>query len=580
MGASLPQHGELAADDGADVAGGVDRLHLEDVLAGLQLLVGLRRLAPSEGLLVELALEARTGLVRIELELGRGAGRLRLRCLRDPGLRWRAVGRRGEEGRLRRWRWRRRGGRRRWCRRVGRRGRRLTQPGSAATQGLGRGDHRPFRLGRVGRFPLPAAVSGRFPEEAGQLARFDARLAEDADPRPRFGGAACLDLGRSGDFRPFQPVRVPFGAVERPQRDEVDPVAAAVVAADFVAAVFDSEDLDRRIAGVEDRVFGFRGVAADPVAADVDRRGRVDFDTRLASAEDFVAEDLVVWILQNDAGVLAAFNEIALDEAAVGRPLGEDPAGTALERVADDLGADEAVFDADAVFAHPHAVVADLGARQWVAEDFPAGEDTDARRRGARGAAWGAADRIAGDEQVVAVFAVDAIFAAADEVGVAGFRSPDEDAVGAPGEDPVLRVAFVGDVVDRFGPSRIEADVVAVDRGRAAGGRLALTDVACQVDAPAGCGGDHVAAAVAAGAAQRRTGDRRADLAGGPLDVEPDPAEGDDVAIGDGAAADRRLVGARVEEDPGAGAAPVDPVQPDPDPGAGGGEPGALAERP
>src|ERR1700709_1992736 len=60
----------------------------------------------------------------------------------------------------------------------------------------------------------------------------------------------------------------------------------------------------------------------------------------------------------------------------------------------------------------------------------------------------------------------------------------------------------------------------------------------------------------------------------------PAPAEGDDVAIGDGAAADRRLVGARVEEDPGAGAAPVDPVQPDPDPVAGGVEPGARAAHP
>src|SRR5262245_2387261 len=43
---------------GIFIAGHIDRPHLEDVLAGLQLLVLLRRLTALEGLLVELAFEA------------------------------------------------------------------------------------------------------------------------------------------------------------------------------------------------------------------------------------------------------------------------------------------------------------------------------------------------------------------------------------------------------------------------------------------------------------------------------------------------------------------------------------------
>src|SRR3954451_5639370 len=76
-----------------DVAGLVDRPHLEDVLARLQLLVLLRRLAALERLLVELAFEARARLAGGELELDRGRVGLRLGALDDLGLRGRAVGR-------------------------------------------------------------------------------------------------------------------------------------------------------------------------------------------------------------------------------------------------------------------------------------------------------------------------------------------------------------------------------------------------------------------------------------------------------------------------------------------------------
>src|SRR5688500_7175232 len=80
-----------------DVAGGIDRPDLELVLAGLRLEL-LRRGAGLPGLLVDLALEGRAGLVGGELVLGPLPRALVLRLLGDRRLGWVGVLGAGEEG--------------------------------------------------------------------------------------------------------------------------------------------------------------------------------------------------------------------------------------------------------------------------------------------------------------------------------------------------------------------------------------------------------------------------------------------------------------------------------------------------
>ena len=76
----LFEHGERALDHGADIARRVSCFHLEDVLADLQLLVGLRRGAAGTGLLSSLhskvepaALETNLNLAVVAVDFAFGA---------------------------------------------------------------------------------------------------------------------------------------------------------------------------------------------------------------------------------------------------------------------------------------------------------------------------------------------------------------------------------------------------------------------------------------------------------------------------------------------------------------------------
>ena len=214
------------------------------MLAGLQLLVGLRRAAHLELALVELAFEARAGDRRGELELRRGARSTCLRLLGDLGL-----GSTGSRFRRTPTDWRPTATRR------------LDQAASSAGSRSGvvavalSSERAAGRVGLGGRdpgcapgsgavadLPVAAAVGGRLAEEGGELAgRRRSPCGRRGSSAPGWAVPLAPVFARRGDRRRFD--RAVWGRLHR-GRPWVRPmnaaaVAAAVIAADLVLAGFD-----------------------------------------------------------------------------------------------------------------------------------------------------------------------------------------------------------------------------------------------------------------------------------------------------------------------------------------------------